>query len=286
MSIKKQICGVIKGINVETRRMTVVGSDETRDRAGDIIRVEGWELDNYMKNPVLLWAHDYSQPPVGKALAVRKILTDTGPALEFDLEFAETDFAKEVFSLYAGGYMRAFSVGFKPLEWREFKDDKGWGYEFTKQELLEFSCVPVPANPNALVAAKGLGLFDALKTKAEEVWGFVPELEQKQTEPEPAPEPHPEPEPQPDEPLTKAVIKAGAVLNKRNKDRLQQAVALIQEVLAEADKDDDADKADEPDEPADTEKHTLELTSELAHAIAKAIADAILPKTDDTKSAE
>ena len=37
--------------------LTLQASIESEDRAGDVIRAEGWELDNYRLNPVILWTH-------------------------------------------------------------------------------------------------------------------------------------------------------------------------------------------------------------------------------------
>ena len=59
--------------------------------------------------------------------------------------------------LYKGGFMRASSVGFIPREWKIGQNDKDPRRTYTKAELLEISLVTVPANPNALMSAKGLG---------------------------------------------------------------------------------------------------------------------------------
>src|SRR5690606_20034299 len=39
--------------------------------------------------------------------------------------------------------------------WSE-EDDRRFGVDFIEQELLEFSIVPVPANPDALIEARGM----------------------------------------------------------------------------------------------------------------------------------
>jgi len=66
-------------------------------------------------------------------------------------EFAGADLspmADQVFRLYEQGFMRAVSVGFRPLS-QSTHNDSG-GVDYGAVELLEFSCVPVPANPEAL----------------------------------------------------------------------------------------------------------------------------------------
>jgi uncharacterized protein len=147
----------------EDRTLRFIGSDETPDRDGDVISVAGWDLNNYVKNPVFLWAHDYSIPPVGKA---NKVFNENGK-LMFDIEFPEKGIyplADLVYNLYKGGFLNATSVGFigkeaAPREDDAVKDLPEWrrGVKFMAQELLELSAVPVPSNPSALQQAKSAG---------------------------------------------------------------------------------------------------------------------------------
>ena len=120
------------------------------DREHDIIEVEVWTTDNFEKNPVVLWAHSYGQPPVGKAI---KTWSDDG-ALRGRVRFTPRDmnpFGHMIYQMVQGGFLNAVSVGFQPHEY-VFNDEHG-GYDFKVQDLLEFSIVPVPANPEALIAA-------------------------------------------------------------------------------------------------------------------------------------
>ena len=136
--------------------ITFVASDETPDRMGDVLRADGWELDAYQRNPVFLWAHDHTRTPVG-----RGVWTGVeGTRLLTTVAFAPTDFAREVESLYRGRFLRAVSVGFKAKAFAFRKGAEGRidGVEFTRQELLEVSAVPVPANPQALARAFASGL--------------------------------------------------------------------------------------------------------------------------------
>jgi len=125
------------------------------DRDGDIIEPSGWELENYRKNPVVLFAHD-PRLVVGGTDDIR--VTDEGLVARFHFNL-QTQLGRELDALYSAGDMRAFSVGFKPKEWEEIRSDPdpdtGYrrlvGYRFKRQELYEFSAVAIPANPNALV---------------------------------------------------------------------------------------------------------------------------------------
>jgi len=134
--------------------MTFVASTDEVDRHGDTVSVDGWRLGAYMQNPVFLWAHNYTQPAIGRALEVWK----EEHSLLARIEFAPTDFAREVYALYQGGYQRGVSVGFRPLQYEmrwDRETGEPMGISFTEQELLEISAAPVPANQNALRKAIG-----------------------------------------------------------------------------------------------------------------------------------
>lgn len=133
-----------KSIDEERRIIRgVIASTGGEDRHGDSVNPKGWDLRNYKKNPVIMYGHDYSALPVGKAV---KIYNDDN-ALYVDIKFARHQFAEEVFNLYKDGYLNAVSVGFLVKEFGKEKDP----YTIMQQELLEISCVPVPANAEALV---------------------------------------------------------------------------------------------------------------------------------------
>jgi len=143
-------------------KFIAIASDESEDRHGEKIKLQGWELENYKKNPVLQWAHDYSVPPIGRANAIRI----SEGKLVFEPEFhEETQLAKEIKALFKKGILKAFSVGFIP------KDMNTKQNSIEKAELLEISAVPVPANPNALVFAKEKGfkaIMPYLNTKKKD----------------------------------------------------------------------------------------------------------------------
>lgn len=143
-----------KKIDQATRSFWAVASTPKLDRANDSIDLDAWDLENFRKNPVIPWAHDYSQLPVAMA---EEIKVEQGQ-LVFKAKFpppGSYPFADNVFQLYAAGILRAFSVGFRALDYE--RNAEG-GLNFTKVELLEISAVAVPANPDALItmAAKSL----------------------------------------------------------------------------------------------------------------------------------
>jgi len=138
--IIKQFIGTVKAIDENERTITATVSTGTPDRVGESIPAKEWNLSNYAKNPVILWAHDYIAPPVGKALWSKV----EGDGLIQKIKFASTAFATDIFNLYKDGFLNAFSVGFQA---ERAKDNPN---RFEKAELLEVSCVPVPCNAEAL----------------------------------------------------------------------------------------------------------------------------------------
>ncbi len=136
---KQFIRGLVR--KIAENRYRVLASTSAIDRQGDSIDQSGWIIGNYLKNPVMLWAHDYSELPIAKATNVE--ITSAG--LEMDFEFAPEEGnpkAQQIKVLYDQGYLNAVSVGFMALEQN--------GNIITRSELLEVSFVPVPANQEAL----------------------------------------------------------------------------------------------------------------------------------------
>ena len=128
------------------------------DRMGDTIAIAGWKLDDYQKNPVVLWAHDANMLPVAKST---KVWTEDNK-LKADAEFTPLGLARfndTVFEMYKQGFLSATSVGFMPLKYAFVEDPKRrYGIDFLEQILLEFSAVPVPANGEALIEGRAAGI--------------------------------------------------------------------------------------------------------------------------------
>lgn len=145
--IRKQFVAEISPAD-EKGPVRVVLSTGSVDRDGDTIDPSGWDLEAYAKNPVVLFGHDRRSPPVGRAL---RVWTEGG-ALKADVEFAPTEDGRECEALVRGGFLSAASVGFEAVEYGPRKSEDGTsGIAFSRQELLEFSFVTIPANAEALV---------------------------------------------------------------------------------------------------------------------------------------
>lgn len=151
----------IKSIDADNYTLEAVFSTANQDRHGDIV-MQNWILTNFKKNPVILNSHNYYD--CAEVVANADKITVKNGQLEGKLRFAvnENPKAKIIFDLYAAGFLHAFSVGFIVKQW----DDKG---NMLKSELLEISCVSVPANADALVKAKAKGIdVDQLYVKSND----------------------------------------------------------------------------------------------------------------------
>lgn len=143
----------IKATNDADFTITGVFSTKDEDRHGEIVEQSSWELSEYLKNPVVLFAHDHQQPAIGKVISLG--FNDEGN-LEGVIQFAakEYEFAHTIYKLYKGGYMRAFSVGFQN-EVVEYDEEEN-KVTLKKNHLFEISTVNVPANALALAKSKGI----------------------------------------------------------------------------------------------------------------------------------
>ncbi len=140
----------------------VVSGEAKRDSYGDIVRVLGWDFDRWLKNPVVPWAHSYWTPPIANGVWIKVEGDELVSRMQFwDGDGEWGDFAREIFEMYASvpAFLRGFSVGFMPTKWEPMyeKGDDGHehfvGYDFLEKELWEYSCVPIPAYPDALARA-------------------------------------------------------------------------------------------------------------------------------------
>lgn len=126
------------------------------DRYNEVIKQDGWELDNYRANPVVLDSHDYSSFSriIGRALSVDVKDGKLINRVEFCLD---NPLGLLAWKMARGGFVKTQSVGFIPLEWVNGNGQNEPSRTYLRSELLENSIVAIPANPgvcrDGLVAA-------------------------------------------------------------------------------------------------------------------------------------
>lgn len=191
---RKSVC---EKAEADADERSVVRYISTReiDRDGEILVPDGAIIAEYLKNPVVLFGHNYSEPPHAKAEWVKA----DKYGLKSKTVYADTERGQEIWKLIEGGFLNAASVGFIPMEsvynggpgWAEVtgKLAEKWDMKpkdfatvrgiITKWLLLEYSDVPVPSNGSALIQrSKELGISDGMLKSLG--------LEPPPAEPEPA----------------------------------------------------------------------------------------------------
>ena len=161
--IYKKLGTKVVSVNEETYEIDFIFSTGDTDRHEEIIDQKGWQLKEFMTNPVVLFAHDQHNPAVGKVVSVSM---ENGQ-LEGTVKFAaeEYPFAKVLFNLYKNGFMRAVSVGFMNLKYSF--DEAKEQLILLENELYELSLVNVPANAQALAKSAGVDIEPLEKRLAD-----------------------------------------------------------------------------------------------------------------------
>lgn len=120
-----------------------------KDRTGENIVTEGVDPNSWEQTGMpVLYGHDYQGLPIGKGLSWKSFKNKM--TSRFQLAIAEYPFAATVAKMIEGGYLNAVSIGGRVLEWSEDY------MTIVKMEMVEFSVVPIPANPNALITSRAL----------------------------------------------------------------------------------------------------------------------------------
>lgn len=124
-----------------------VVSTSAWDAHGERINVDGIDIKDFKKNPVVLWGHDGFNLPIAKATKVWK---ESGKLMARAKFYLKDDFARKVYEYILDGYLNAVSIGGMVQEWGTD------GLTIDKLLMKEFSVVSIPANQEALVAAKSM----------------------------------------------------------------------------------------------------------------------------------
>jgi caudovirus prohead protease len=142
-------------VNEKDRTAQFIISDDQVDRMDEIVE-QSWDTENYKNNPIVLWGHNPDEPEnvLGTSLGLEtekgeNDVTRTKSTVKFSDEGINPK-ADMVFNQVKAGILRTVSVGFIPKTFKTSDDDKD---VLADNELLEFSIVPIPANPRAVALA-------------------------------------------------------------------------------------------------------------------------------------
>ena len=137
-----------KGSN--TLKIAGYANTTAKDRSGDVVTAEAWAkgVDNYRRNPVLLYQHKHDCP-IGRVDNIR--VDKKGIFVECAVsEAAEKNHGVQ--TLIKDGALKSFSVGFRVKDGKYNREDDSM--MITEVELLEISVVSVPCNQDSLFSIR------------------------------------------------------------------------------------------------------------------------------------
>jgi HK97 family phage prohead protease len=152
-----------KAVNEKENIIEGIFSTPAVDRHDEVVIQEGWKLDDYIKNPVVLWSHDNYQFPLAQMVRIGFENGQLAGAMKFAVD--EYDVAKTAFNLMKGKYLRAFSVGFMNNVYEI--DNETEIVKLIENVLLEVSVVNVPANQEALAKIKSIDVLKEAPAEEE-----------------------------------------------------------------------------------------------------------------------
>jgi len=163
----------VRSVDDDNLRITHTVNTKALDRYNTVVLPKGAEVKHFLNNAVVLWCHNMDSStvkiPIGRCIA----LDVKEDEIEVTTEFNKNDpLAVKVFNAYKDGFLHAWSIGFIPLQYKKYDEENiedlnaKYGLSITKEqlalaesfgvyliykwELLEYSAVPVPGNPEAL----------------------------------------------------------------------------------------------------------------------------------------
>lgn len=152
----------------EKRTIPFILSTPTRDRHRTVLNQDNWQLDNYRKNPVVGYMHnlygDMCNPPdpddvIAKSSDIAVMEHNGVKVLQAVPVFEPAEInlkSDKIFRKLLFGSLNAASVGFLEKGRSKYgEDDEDEGREnetlyFEGQELLEWSVVNIPSNPDGV----------------------------------------------------------------------------------------------------------------------------------------
>lgn len=148
----------------KTRTIEFVISSNSKDRHRTVLPVDKWQLENFNRNGIVGYMHNVyggdmcNAPDPDDVIGSGRAWVENGELIgSVTFESAEINpKAEKIFRKVLAGTLKATSVGFDPIgegRWGDGEESERGSnptYYFEAQELLEFSIVNIPSNPDAL----------------------------------------------------------------------------------------------------------------------------------------
>jgi len=191
----------MESTNEEERTVVKYVSKPTLDRSNEIVISQGVDLRDFVKNPIILYAHNYGNSwldggnpvlPIGKDLWIKS----DGIGLLAKQKYATHVLANDIFNMHMEDMPLASSIGFIPTKtiYKGDFEEKEWKKEISRLSetygvdkgnfqlakvvyenslLLEHSDVPVPSNPDALALAIKSGKIEFKSEELNQIFESV-----------------------------------------------------------------------------------------------------------------
>lgn len=171
--ITRTIHPEIRVLDEKTGVVDYVASDQTIDSYREVIKADGWRFNIFQRNSPFVDSHGYYTiaNQLGRVVDYKVEKKRLHNTVKWAIDVEENQMARFGFNMTKAGYLKAVSVGFKPVSsvarWSNGEAFQQWEKELGKlkiedgaeqpnriyleQEQIELSAVVIGANPNALV---------------------------------------------------------------------------------------------------------------------------------------
>lgn len=132
---------------------SIVVSSNTLNRNGYVVLSSGIDISKFMKNPIMLYNHERGSKYGNQRIAVvgrwNDVKLNGGDLMATPIFDTDDAFGVELDRKYRDGFMSSFSIGIMPIEWSYSMVAGQEVPTIIKSELIEISCVDIPANTDA-----------------------------------------------------------------------------------------------------------------------------------------
>lgn len=153
MIVRQAVIRAITDEMKEKRQAEFVISTEAVDTYNTVFKVDGWDFERYSRTPVVSYNHSTWSSDPDMIIGTSAIRVEGNEVIALLTLEEENPVADKVWRKIQNGSLNMASIGANALEWRYGDFDKGENPDviyFIRQELLEWSVVPVGSNPDAL----------------------------------------------------------------------------------------------------------------------------------------
>lgn len=137
----------------EKRQAEFVISTEAVDTYDTVFKIDGWDLERYNRSPIVFYNHKSWSDDPDMIIGTSEVRVEGKELIALVTFENDNPVADKVWRKVQAGTLNMASIGANPIEWRWGDFDKGENPDviyFIRQELLEWSIVPVGSNPDAL----------------------------------------------------------------------------------------------------------------------------------------